>query len=136
MTLTGTLAEINATLGAANNVVYRGAQDFFGDDTLTIVTNDGGNGGGAPLIDADQVTIHLNTHLTGTPSDDSYHGAPRQRADRRGRRQRHRDVRLQADRRDVHLVRQRRSSSMARSSHTILTGFETFVFTDGTVRQQ
>ena len=35
VTLTGTLAQINTTLGGANNVVYTGAHDFFGTDTLT-----------------------------------------------------------------------------------------------------
>ena len=51
----GTLAQINALL-AAGSVVYRGAQDFFGDDTLTLATDDGGStGSGGALIDSDQV---------------------------------------------------------------------------------
>ena len=41
MTLTGTLAQINAALSAAGNVVYAAAHDFFGYDTLTFTTNDG-----------------------------------------------------------------------------------------------
>ena len=77
VTLTGTLAQINATLAAAGNVVYRGAHDFFGTDTLTITTNDGGNSGaGGALTDTDQVTINLNTHLIGTPNDDSFTALP------------------------------------------------------------
>ena len=37
VTLTGTLAQINATLAAANNVVYSRPHDFFGTDTLTML---------------------------------------------------------------------------------------------------
>ena len=77
VTLSGTLAQINATLAAAGNVVYRGAQDFFGNDTLTLTTNDGGNtGSGGALTDSDQATIHVNTWLTGTPGDDSFTALP------------------------------------------------------------
>ena len=36
VTLTGTVSQINTTLAAANNVVYRGVQDFNGSDTLTV----------------------------------------------------------------------------------------------------
>ena len=58
-------------------MVYRGAQDFFGNDTLTVMTNDGGNTGtGGALTDTDQVAIHLNTHLIGTPGDDSFTALP------------------------------------------------------------
>src|SRR5439155_1177116 len=45
VTLTGTVAQINTTLAAASNVVYRGAQDFSGADTLPITTSVGGNTG-------------------------------------------------------------------------------------------
>ena len=45
MTLTGSIAQINTTLAAANNVGYRGVADFNGSDTLTITTNDHGNSG-------------------------------------------------------------------------------------------
>ncbi|SDK18862.1 VCBS repeat-containing protein, partial [Bradyrhizobium sp. Rc2d] len=58
VTLTGTQAQINTTLAAANNVIYRGVQDFNGDDTLTITTNDGGNTGSTgALSDVDTVAI-------------------------------------------------------------------------------
>ena len=75
--LSGTLAAINATLAAAGNILYRGAQDFFGNDTLTLTTNDGGStGSGAALTDSDQATIHLNTWLVGTPGDDGFTALP------------------------------------------------------------
>ena len=45
VTLTGSIAEINTTLAAVNNVVYRGVADFNGSDALTITTNDQGNTG-------------------------------------------------------------------------------------------
>ena len=58
VTLTGTVSQINTTLAAANNVVYRGVQDFNGSDTLTVVTSDGGNTGtGGTLTDSDTVAI-------------------------------------------------------------------------------
>ena len=135
MTLTGTLAEINATLGAVNNVVYRGAQDFFGDDALTVVTNDGGNGGSAPLIDADQVTIHLNTHLTGTPSDDTYTALPgNERIDAHGGND---TVKFGFKLTEATFTWAGTELTVdGPASHTILTGFETFVFTDGTVQQR
>ena len=50
MTLTGTVVQINATLAAANDVVYAGAANFNGSDALTVVTSDAGNTGtGGPL---------------------------------------------------------------------------------------
>src|SRR5207248_2378594 len=52
VTLTGTQTQINTTLAAANNVIYRGVPDFNGSDTLTATTNDGGNSGvGGALSD-------------------------------------------------------------------------------------
>jgi hypothetical protein len=41
VTLTGTIAQVNAALSAANNVVYRGDLDFNGSDQLTITSTDG-----------------------------------------------------------------------------------------------
>ena len=47
--LTGSVAEINATLMAANGLSYQAAFDYAGSDTLTIVANDLGNtGAGGP----------------------------------------------------------------------------------------
>jgi hypothetical protein len=58
VTLTGTSAQINATLAAS--VIYRGAADFNGAETLTMVTNDGGNTGGPVQSDTDTVAITVN----------------------------------------------------------------------------
>ena len=41
VTLTGSVAQIDAALGAANNVLYHGAFDFSGIDHLTMTSNDG-----------------------------------------------------------------------------------------------
>ncbi len=65
VTLTGSIDEINTTLAAADNVVYRGAPDFNGNDTLSITTDDHGNTGIDPGLtgttsseqDADTVPI-------------------------------------------------------------------------------
>ena len=132
--LTGTLAEINSTLTAAGNVVYRGAQDFFGADTLTITTNDGGSSGtGGALTDTDQVAINLNTHLIGTPNDDSFTALPgNERIDALGS--------IDTITFGFRLVDATVTYAGNKviidgpgGSHTVLTGFETYVFTDGTV---
>jgi VCBS repeat-containing protein len=58
VTLSGSVAQIDATLGAASNVIYRSAFDFNGTDHLTMTTNDGGStGSGGPLTDIDIVDI-------------------------------------------------------------------------------
>ena len=65
VTLTGSVAQINTTLAAINNVVYKGDVDFNGSDTLTITTNDHGNTGIDPGLsgtatseqDSDTVSI-------------------------------------------------------------------------------
>ena len=67
VTLTGSVAQINATLAAANNVIYRGTSDFNGSDALTITTNDHGNTGIDPGLsgagnseqDTDTVSITI-----------------------------------------------------------------------------
>lgn len=43
--LTGTIAQINATLAASNAVIYRGNTDYFGSDALMVTANDNGFGG-------------------------------------------------------------------------------------------
>ena len=53
LTLSGTQAQINAALGTTS---YKGNSNFNGDDTLTIVSRDGG---GAPLSDTDTVAIKV-----------------------------------------------------------------------------
>ncbi|WP_229676226.1 beta strand repeat-containing protein [Polaromonas eurypsychrophila] len=58
VTLTGTVAQINATL--AFNVTYVPTLDFHGNATLTMTTNDNGNVGGGALTDVDTVTISVS----------------------------------------------------------------------------
>ena len=58
LTLTGTAAEINATFAAATHLVYHGAADYAGADSLTVTTSDGGGTGtGGPNTDVDVVSI-------------------------------------------------------------------------------
>ena len=53
-TMTGTVAAINAALDGAG---YTPSNNYIGDDTLTIVTDDLGNTGGGDLVDTDTVDI-------------------------------------------------------------------------------
>ncbi|MFQ2149040.1 retention module-containing protein [Aeromonas jandaei] len=56
--LTGTLADLNALL--SGGVTYQGNSDFYGNDALTMVTNDQGNtGSGGALSDTDVVPIEV-----------------------------------------------------------------------------
>ncbi|MES2501883.1 MAG: VCBS domain-containing protein [Pseudomonadota bacterium] len=65
VTLTGTVAAINATL--ASNVTYLSAPNYYGNDTLTMTTSDNGNTGtGGALIDVDTVNITI-TSVTDAP---------------------------------------------------------------------
>jgi hypothetical protein len=65
VTLAGSVAQIDATLGAANNLVYVSQAGFYGTDTLTMFSNDGGSSGsGGPKTDTDTVAI---TVLAGGP---------------------------------------------------------------------
>ena len=58
VTLTGTSAQINATLGAT--VTYNPTANFSGSATLTMTTSDGGNtGSGGTKTDVDAVTINV-----------------------------------------------------------------------------
>jgi VCBS repeat-containing protein len=62
VTLTGSVAQIDATLGVANNVIYHSALDFAGTDRLTITSNDGGSSGaGGPRSDTDIVDINVGS---------------------------------------------------------------------------
>ena len=57
VTLTGTLAQINAALAGAR---YLPPNDFAGSDTLTMTTSDNGNtGAGGPLTDSDSLGIEV-----------------------------------------------------------------------------
>jgi hypothetical protein len=133
VTLTGTLVQVNAAL-AGNNVVYSGPRDFFGADTLTMTTNDNGHtGSGGAKTDTDRIPINLNTYLHGTVGDDSYHALPGNEM----------IVAVQGidtvtfDFALVDATVSYRDNLViidGPSSHTVLSGLETFVFTDGTVR--
>lgn len=60
MTLTGTLAQINATLSATQGVIYLADANYHGADTLTMVSNDLGHSGtpaNTPLSATTQVAI-------------------------------------------------------------------------------
>jgi hypothetical protein len=60
VTLTGSVAQIDAALAAQNNVLYHSAPDFIGTDHLTMTTNDGGGTGiGGPQTDTDVVDINV-----------------------------------------------------------------------------
>jgi hypothetical protein len=62
VTLTGSAAQIDASLAAANNVVYQSTFNFTGTDHLTMTSNDGGGtGSGGPLTDIDVVDISVDT---------------------------------------------------------------------------
>jgi 6-phosphogluconolactonase (cycloisomerase 2 family) len=134
VTLTGSVAAINTTLSAANNVVYKGAHDFFGTDTLTVLSNDLGNTGtGGALTDTDNVTLNVNTLITGTTGNDSYNALPGQERI---------DAGLGIDTiafnfklvdASVKYEGNKVIIDGPTGSHTVLTGFEVFTFTDGTV---
>jgi hypothetical protein len=60
VTITGSLAEINAVLSASDNVSYRSALIAGGVDALTMTTNDNGNTGGAAQQDIDQIALTVS----------------------------------------------------------------------------
>ncbi|WP_193787235.1 type I secretion C-terminal target domain-containing protein, partial [Legionella waltersii] len=67
VTLTGTVAQINSTLSAANSVTYVPTNNYSGTATLTMTTNDNGNtGSGGAQSDTDTVTINI-TAVADTP---------------------------------------------------------------------
>jgi hypothetical protein len=126
VTLSGTMTEINAALTLPGNLTYRGTTDYFGDDTLTITTNDG------EKTDADQVAIRVKSLLTGTERDDTFAALPgNERIDALGG--------VDTVRFDFKLTDANVKFAGDKvivdgpSSHTVLTGVETFIFTDGTV---
>lgn len=67
VTLTGTLAEINATLAAEDNVIYKPVPEFTGSDALSVSTSDGGDNGGGGLL----VSIGAAVPITVTPVADA-----------------------------------------------------------------
>jgi serralysin len=132
VTLSGTPGAINSVL-AEGGVTYQAPEDFFGPDTLRMFTDDHGNTGtGGPLTDTDQVTIHVNTYREGTDGDDSFDAHP-------GNEMIVARLGLDSIAFDFALVdatvtyRNNLVIIDGPSSHTVLSGFETYVFTDGTV---
>jgi hypothetical protein len=132
VTLQGTLDQINATLGATDNLVYRGSPGFAGVDTLTIETTDNPPLDVAnPESDTDQLTITVKP-LTGTNGDDAFVAQPgNQNIDALGGNDTSTfDFRLV----DATVTYEDDKVVIdGPSSHTVLSGFERFVFTDGTV---
>jgi hypothetical protein len=134
LVLSGPAWLINANLGLPDNLIYHGDPDFFGVDTLTMTTNDlGATGTGGPLSDTDQVTINVKTLLAGTPDDDSFTAlAGNERIDAGGGI----DTIMFGFKLTDATVRYAGNTTIIdgpAGSHTVLTGFEKFVFTDGTV---
>jgi hypothetical protein len=135
VTLTGTMAQINFAFGGLDkiNITYRSVPDFFGVDTLTMVTNDNGNTGtGGPLSDTDQVSIIVKPSTTGSSGADSYlaaHGG--QSIDAGGG-----VDTVSFDFRLVDATVRHDGDNViidGPSGQTVLRGIETYVFTDGTV---
>jgi hypothetical protein len=131
VTLSGTLADINATLA---NVVYRGAQDHFGSDTLTIATDDGGNtGAGSAHTDTDQVAINLGTWLTGSSGNDGWTAlSGNERIDALTGLDTVTFGFKLVDATFIFVGNQVIVDGPS-GSHTVLSGVERYVFTDGTV---
>jgi hypothetical protein len=68
VTLTSTLAKINATLAASNGLTYRPTTNYNGNDSLTVVSNDGGNtGAGGAKTDSSSIAINV-APIADTPS--------------------------------------------------------------------
>ena len=68
--LTGSVAQINAALGTANNVIYHSVAGFTGTDVLTVLTQDAGGPGTGPLSDTDTVAIDV---APGLNSNDTFY---------------------------------------------------------------
>ena len=65
VTLTGTLAEINATLANASGLIYTPASGYSGTDTLTATINDLGNtASGVPQAASRSVQINVGPSVT------------------------------------------------------------------------
>lgn len=67
LTLSGTLADINAYLAASTRPSYTPAANSTSSVTLTMTTNDNGNTGGMALVDIDTATISV-TPVNDAPS--------------------------------------------------------------------
>ena len=68
--LTGTQAEINATLAAASGLVYHSALDYHGPDTLTVTTSDLGHTG-SPGAQSDIDTVNITVTAVADIANDA-----------------------------------------------------------------
>jgi predicted outer membrane repeat protein len=128
--LNGTLDQINAAL--ASDLTYRGAVDYFGTDTLTMTTNDNGNGALAPLTDIDHLAMKVKSLITGTPDDDSFAALPGNERIDAGSGIDSITFGFKLTDATVRYVGNTVIIDGPAGSHTVLTGFEKLVFTDGT----
>ena len=58
--LTGTIADVQAVLARASNLIYHSDVDFSGVETLAAVIDDGGDVGGGALTDSDATTFSVD----------------------------------------------------------------------------
>jgi hypothetical protein len=138
VSLFGTLAQIDATLAS---LVYHPDAGFIGADTLTMTTSDNGNTGlPGPLTDTDTVKINVTASpqqgpqpIIGTPGDDTFTAAPgaQEYIGLRGVDTMVFDFKL-VDAQVTYSGNQIIIDG-PNGSHTVMSGIETFVFTDGTV---
>lgn len=130
--LTGMIDDINAVLTATDNLTYRGDTGFIGVDKLTMTTTDNGHAGIGPQSDTDQVAINVGTWLTGTAGHDTFESLSGfARVDARGGND---TITFNFKLVDATVTYDSNTVIIdGPSSHAVLTGFEKFVFTDGTV---
>jgi fibronectin-binding autotransporter adhesin len=142
VTLSGSQSDINATLAS---LTYHSAAGFTGPDTLNVLTSDlGHNGVGGPLTDTDTMKINVTAPVAqpvqpiiGTPGDDSL-TAPAGDSEfigLGGTDTINFGFRL-VDATVTYSGNQIIIDGPNGSSHTVLNGIETFVFTDGTVNDR
>jgi uncharacterized protein YciI len=126
VTITGTVDQINAALGSGN-LVYEGAHDYFGSDTLHMVTSDGA------LSDTDDFPITLNTWLVGTSGNNSYTALPGNERIDAGTGTDTITFNFKLTEASVTYSGNQVIIDGPTGSHTVTSGFEVFNFTDGTV---
>src|SRR5262249_26750560 len=97
--------------------------------------DNGYTGTGGPLTDTDHVAINLTTHLFGTPGDDTFSPLPgNERIDALGGNDTINFAFKLVDAR-ISFSGNQVIVDGPSGSHTVLTGFETYKFTDGTVNE-
>ncbi len=76
VTVSATLAQINATFAIASGASYRGLTDYFGSDVLSIVVNDLGNSGSGGALTASQTAAITVNSVNDAPvgGDDTLAG--------------------------------------------------------------